>query len=207
MYKEPTQTEQVQTGINVMFVELLYKKNILHLFKDKNELFYKKSLELKEFSPVISNWNCDTFNTMYTYELTRDPLFKDLIEECKQQVAMFATKFGVVNKRIECINAWLNVALPGNFQEYHIHNNSHFSLVYYVKAPKNGGELILKSHEADSDMFALPATEYAKASNKVFRFYPQEGDLVVFRSNISHMVNKNMSNENRVSIAMNLNVI
>jgi uncharacterized protein (TIGR02466 family) len=100
-------------------------------------------------------------------------------------------------------DAWINISKPGNYQEYHIHPGSHFSLVYYIKVPENSGRIVFRSHEADKDMFPFDTHKITNINNKTVKLQPNEGDVIVFRSNLSHMVEKNMSNENRVCIAMN----
>jgi ectoine hydroxylase-related dioxygenase (phytanoyl-CoA dioxygenase family) len=52
-------------------------------------------------------------------------------------------------------------------------------------------------------MFLLPIESENYNTYKTFSLRPIEGHLVIFRSNLKHMVEKNISNESRISIAMN----
>ena len=38
-------------------------------------------------------------------------------------------------------NMWANINPPGGYNMPHIHPNSHFSGVYYIKAPKDSGNI------------------------------------------------------------------
>jgi uncharacterized protein (TIGR02466 family) len=158
---------------------------------------------MNQVNGTSEGWLCDTFNTKSAnYNIVEDVLFSELIEQFKKEVCVFARHYGVHNK-IKNVDGWINVAAPGEYQEYHYHGNSHFSLVYYIKSPENCGNLVVKSHESDKDMFYLPYSELTEPNYKIRNIIPRESDVVIFRSNLHHMVTKNKSKENRVSIAMN----
>ena len=87
----------------------------------------------------------------------------------------------------------------------HDHGGALMACVYYVKAPMNCGNLIFKKDTHD-DMFRLPFEN--TSVNKVagydsYYIVPSECDIVIFKSSLLHMVEKNKSESDRVSIAMN----
>ena len=41
-------------------------------------------------------------------------------------------------------NMWANINYPGSYNKQHIHPNSQWSGVYYVKVPKNSGRLFVE---------------------------------------------------------------
>jgi hypothetical protein len=55
-------------------------------------------------------------------------------------------------------------------------------------------------------MFPLPASVYVPSNYKTCTYTPQESMLLIFRSNLLHMVEKNKSDEDRISISMNFTV-
>jgi uncharacterized protein (TIGR02466 family) len=154
----------------------------------------------------IHDWKCDTYSSLNQYSLVDDIRFKSLIESCCFNVGEFAKLFGVTAPNVICKDAWVNIAVPGNNQEYHIHSNSHFSLVYYVKSFENSGNLIFRSHEANTDMFGLPIEQMTDASFKTCSYKATPNKFLIFRSNLQHMVETNKSNEDRISISMNFTV-
>jgi uncharacterized protein (TIGR02466 family) len=168
-----------------------------------NDLFKETALQLKETLPQSSDWRCGTFTTLNRYDMINDPLFKDFINYVTDQVSQFAVEFGCNPNSASVTDSWINVAQPGDYQEYHIHTGNHFSAVYYVTAPKDSGNIVFRSFEADTDMFPLPVKMMNYTSYKTFSIPPEEGTLLIFRSNLRHMVETNMSNESRISIAMN----
>ena len=171
-----------------------------------NKKFVNRALELRDQLSSKNEWQCDTFSTLNTYNIVEDPIFIDLHITTMLKVLEFAGHYGDISgKGIQCTSSWVNVSSPGNFQEYHVHTNSHFSAVYYAKIPNNSGKIVFRAHDHAGDMFPLPFnlnTEKEPAYRTYF-LEPKESELMIFRSNLQHMVQKNNSNEDRISIALN----
>lgn len=192
------------------FPTLIYY-NILSDFQNHNRHFEKKTNELYNLSNSKNNnvWNCDTYNTLdqYNFKIDNDPYVTDLINTCKLCVLDFSKEYGIDKSvdDLECTDFWFNLSPPGSYQEYHLHANSHFSLVYYVCAPINCGDIVFKSFESSTDMYPMPIREsdLTAASYKSCSYKSNESAVIIFRSNLQHMVKKNLSSDNRISIAMN----
>ena len=186
-----------------MFTDLIYSTS-LRQHANLNDYFYNVVLQSKKqnINPT-TDWRCDTFNTAKSLNLNIDNNFLIILEDIKKEVINFSKDFGVLTNNIICTESWINLAEAGNYQEYHIHPASHFSVVYYVNSPDNSGNIIFKSHEAISDMFPIPADILTPANYKTYSYTPKNNDLLIFRSNLNHMVEKNISNEDRVSISAN----
>ena len=82
---------------------------------------------------------------------------------------------------------WFNFMPGGSVTSVHSHDDYDelMSAVYYVSVPENSGNLII--HEGD----------------KRYVIYPQEGMFVFFAPDVVHEVSRNMSSEDRLSIAIN----
>jgi uncharacterized protein (TIGR02466 family) len=191
--------------IIAVFMDAIYSEK-LHAFVDKNKDFLNKALLLEKEIVSTNDWRCNTFSTLNTtYNLLDDSIFKELISACEEETRKFAEQYGVTKGKSKCFEAWINVAKPGAYQEYHVHPNSHFSLVYYVEAPKNCGNLVFTSNS--QDMFPLPTQTLTQLSFKTYFITPQAANLHIFRSNLKHMVELNQSDSPRVSISMNLKIV
>jgi len=175
-----------------------------------------KALGLKRIhnSSSATSWRCSTFTTLdlYTWETDNDPSVLKLIEICASRVGDFAQSFSTSlldSYKLTCTGFWFNVAEPGAYQEYHQHASSHFSVCYYLNVPKNSGNIVFKSFESMFDMCPLPIPDQSVNANsyKTVSYTPSLGSLVIFRSNVLHMVEQNLSTENRISISMNFNLI
>ena len=188
--------------IHALFPTLIKAVKLSDFEKDKAQ-FVEKSMNL--FSTLSSqvDWRCDTFSTLNSFDMISDPVFENLKQKIIFEVIQFSKDYGVDSTNLEITDAWINVAAPGAFQEYHMHTASHFSVVYYVNVEKNSGNIVFRSFEADTDMFPLPIKEITPASYKTMSLVPEEETLLIFRSNLKHMVEKNLSTNFRISISMN----
>jgi hypothetical protein len=188
--------------ISPLFADVFSKESLVD-FIPLNDTFYNRAIEIKGLNNSNRDWNCDTYSSLGTYKLTLDPIFKPLLDLCVDKVNLFAEFHGVKKKKIQRVQAWVNVAAKEQYQEYHRHPYVSFSAVYYVKTPDNCGNIVFKKDTFD-EIFPLPIDEYNEiVSYGTHAVTPKAGDLIIFKSNIQHMVNKNKSNENRVSISMN----
>jgi uncharacterized protein (TIGR02466 family) len=145
---------------------------------------------------------CETLTTTDKYNLTDKPIYDDLIKRCKKLVLQMSTAWGVQNVKLDKVHSWGNLSKPGNYQEAHIHEYSHFSVVYYAKTPKKSGNIVF-SKPIENDMFPVNVDVETELSAKKYIIEPKEGMVVAFRSNLSHLVTTNLSNQDRISIAMN----
>jgi uncharacterized protein (TIGR02466 family) len=182
--------------------------------EERNLNLGKKALELKNtFQLASTDWRCATFNTLnlYNWAEEQDADVISLIDECRTNIHEFSKSYGVDEdiSTLHCTDFWFNVAEPMQYQEYHQHTDSHFSLSYYVKTPENCGNLVFRSFESMFDMKALPIKNenLTQSSYKTCSYTPRETMLVVFRSNLLHMVEQNLSNEPRISISMNFSFV
>lgn len=187
------------------FPTIIYKADLSNFItEEQNSVFYDRSIEYKNTYEKNNDWRCNTFGSINVKHVNEEPEFSNLIELCKSHVINYSNMFGVATENIICNEAWVNVAPPGAYQEYHMHPSRHFSLVYYVKTPINSGNIVFRSFEANFDMFPLPIQDMScVGAHKTCFYSPQERGIMIFRSNLLHMVETNNSNENRVSIAMN----
>ena len=61
---------------------------------------------------------------------------------------------------------WANINPPGGYNKPHLHPNSHFSGVYYIKAPKNSGQIVFNEPRATAHM-VMPRRKEGKPLKKV----------------------------------------
>ena len=184
------------TNLHVLFPTLVYETSMKEHVGSLLKLIKKKNVK------ETNEWRCDTKTTFDSDMIIGDNDFDNIIQSIMNEVKIFAANYGCYGEP-KVVDAWVNVAEPGSSQEYHIHPNCHFSVVYYIKTPENCGNIVFRSHEADFDMFMLPLQEYKPASYKTWAFCPSEGKVLIFRSNMKHMVEKNISNDTRICLAAN----
>jgi uncharacterized protein (TIGR02466 family) len=163
---------------------------------------YEVKNSFNNYKPV---WRCNTFTSLHSsYDLKTDPIFIHLINQTESLVNEFAKEcFGVTKQVVSCNNAWFNISNPGDFQEYHIHSGSHFSIVYYLKTPTDSGNFVVASTSNFTDTLQIPNDLTTIGNSTSFSIIPKENKIIIFRSNVNHMVNTNKSNDDRISVSMN----
>jgi uncharacterized protein (TIGR02466 family) len=167
----------------------------------------ERAIEVKERYPRQTDWRCNTYSTMDSfYEMLKDDLYKPVVEDVSQGVIEMAKLYGVEVSAVDIQHGWLNVAEYMDYQEYHTHAGSHFSVIVYINTPENCGNVVFRTHEQDMLPLPIKANNYTDASFKTHHYQATRGGVVIFRSNMYHMVEQNLSKEPRISMAINFKV-
>ena len=102
-------------------------------------------------------------------------------------------------------NMWANVNPPGGMNRAHQHPNSLWSGVYYIKAPKNCGNLKIDDPRSSAAM-CRPRQKEGEKPSRLFReiqYEPIAGRCIMFPSWLMHCVDPNESNDIRISVSFN----
>jgi len=102
-------------------------------------------------------------------------------------------------------NMWANINPPGGMNRAHIHPNSLWSGVYYVKAPLNSGQLKIEDPRSVA-LMVRPRMKKSKPPQRLWReghYEPKAGRLIMFPSWLNHCVDSNQSNDIRISVSFN----
>lgn len=114
------------------------------------------------------------------------------------------------NLEFRLSNMWININRKGDYNVIHDHPLSIMSGVFWVKTSKNCGKLKFESPHSFTQHLLLESvnSEIAKEQNYYgnYTFDPKEGTIILFPSDFKHGVEPNESNEDRISIAFNLNI-
>lgn len=113
-----------------------------------------------------------------------------------------------LNKQnVKITSMWSIINKKQAINERHIHGNNFISAAYYVKAPKNCGNIIFYDPRS-APSFNHPITKEPNKINATTQsIEPRDGLLVLFPSFLHHSVEPNFSNEERVVISFNINLI
>ena len=104
---------------------------------------------------------------------------------------------------------WFNINYNKDYNVSHNHfgNNNKFSGVYYVKAPKNCGHIVLE-HPANlvelSWAEKVPKGQHNEYTGSIWTYNPLPGKLLIFPSWLDHRVEPNLSKSPRVSFSFNI---
>ena len=103
-------------------------------------------------------------------------------------------------------NMWAIINTGGSANLRHQHGNSTISGAYYVRAPKNSGDIVFYDPRP-APVYTYPKSLKPNLLNaQVNGINPKEGALVLFPSYLDHSVNENLSNEERIVISFNITI-
>lgn len=176
------------------------------IFQENIELDNQKILEFclsqekNNLGRVKSNsggWQSDAFE-IPSHELAE--LFDIILDRSKAICDFMDMEYVTLG------DGWININKYKDFNWTHMHPFSLLSGVYYVKTPKNCGDIEFENPDADK---FLDTKRYVKNFNKfnspLYLTPSEQGVLYIFPSWIKHKVFPNMNKtEERVSISFNL---
>ena len=108
-----------------------------------------------------------------------------------------------LNLKMEYSMGWVNVIGKGEGIEAHTHNDCSLVATYYIKAPKNSGDLVILNTRniIDNDGKFLYSD---KSELDHIHIKPVEGKLIMFPSYTMHEVQENKSDELRISLSTDI---
>jgi uncharacterized protein (TIGR02466 family) len=165
---------------------------------------YSYKLKEKNTGRYISNEGGWQSNNLNVQDSELQPLFKNL----KDPILSFAEYCGFKkNLTYKLNNVWININGYKDYNNTHIHPGCLFSVVYYVKTPKNCGELMF-SNPSVQILYDWKEEFMEKLNNmNCFKWSlpVKEGKLYIFPSWVWHYVKPNLNkNEDRISMAFNV---
>ena len=95
-----------------------------------------------------------------------------------------------------------NVNTKDDFNMIHSHGQFQFSGAYYVKAPKDSGQIVFRDPRPAAITNEFVTSQFN--GGEVYRIEPEEGKLLIFPSYLDHMVMPSKSDDDRVSISWNI---
>jgi uncharacterized protein (TIGR02466 family) len=107
-------------------------------------------------------------------------------------------------ERFDVTSCWANINYRGESARVHTHPNNFLSGVYYVRAPKNCGDIVFQDPRRQAVVLIPSVSEWTPYNASTQSITPQEGRLLLFHSWFQHMVEANRSEEERISIAFNV---
>ena len=139
-----------------------------------------------------------------TTDMQDKPEYKPLVDELFKMVhKVFEEE--CLDKQPVLGNMWANINPSGGYNKPHVHPNSLFSGVYYVKTPPNCGRLICQDPRPgiQTVMPTRKSVEIPKYLWRDVHLQPQENRVVMFPAWLWHSVEPNQSKDMRISVSFN----
>ena len=145
----------------------------------------------------INGWHSTT-------DMNKKKEYNPLMQE------LFAMQYEIFKKEFLTLkpvlgNMWANINYPGGYNRPHLHPNSLFSGVYWIKAPENSGNLMLYDPRPGVHT-TMPDRKKGKLPSAVWRevhYKPRAGMIIMFPAWLWHEVQPNRSQDIRISVSFN----
>ena len=160
-------------------------------------------LNSKDKGKSISNaggWQSNNLNLN-----KKIPELKELLIDITKHGDVFVNNLKLKDK-IKIYNFWININGYKDYNITHKHPGALISGVYYVKTPKDCGNIIFEhpSESFQSEWRMIPS-EYNNYNSLTWWLPSEENSLYLFPSWLKHRVEPNLNkNQNRISISFNL---
>ena len=178
-------------------------------YKEINEELINYILKLKKKDKIgnnrsnIGGWHSPNFDLVKE----ETPIhfinkFKDFLKN------IIINEFGweyLPNKQ-RIVAMWAIINKKNSYNIKHNHQNCYLSASYYIKKPKNSGDIsFFDPKEAKTYRFPEVKKKTDYTAEKI-TIMPEEGDLLIFPSYLYHDVGVNMTNEERIVVSFNIDV-
>jgi len=167
---------------------------IKHCYKLKKEWEEKKEPSLNR--SVKKGWQSRP-------NIQELPELKDFVK-CLQDATnyVFQTMKVPREQNIPMLDTvWYNVCPKGGYNETHVHPGAFLSGVYYLKKPKEAGDIVLHDPRKGS-LCSREPNHIVRGSTQ--RIDAKEGDIIIFPGWLEHSVEPNFDEEDRISISFNV---
>lgn len=181
----------------------------------EHQYLKEKVLEIVEthmddFEENISSKNLLHFKNTLDQSILYDSIFSDfkiwLEDMCYDYVTSLLGY--ELSDRIIVTDSWLNKCNAGGEQFPHYHSNSFVSGTYYLNFdPEKHSPIMFNkksalSHPHHPTIALSPKNDFITKYNTDSIVYPEEGEVYLWESNMSHSVPKNLA-DNRITLSMN----
>ena len=164
---------------------------------EKNILQWQKEDPKGVSKTNVNGWHSTTdMNQKEEYNVLTKELFNIQHEIFKKELLTQKPVLG---------NMWANINYKGGFNRPHLHPNSLFSGVYWVKAPENSGDLMLYEPRPGVHT-TMPNRKEGKLPPELWRdvhYQPKAGTAIMFPAWLWHEVRPNLSDDIRISVSFN----
>lgn len=152
-------------------------------------------------------WREPALSTTFKYDGQSNIIMERNLRHLAEQIAKHAHQFCVELKidryqSMHIENSWINVSKPNGFQFSHTHEPSMVSGVYYHKTSGKDGNIIFKSPNPYFTPYEFPNN--GAECSRLAEYTPIAGRILLFPSWLSHFVDVNKTQEERISLSFNL---
>ncbi len=192
-----------------VFPSLIIREKIKDYDKYKDELILY-SYEQQKIDPSgVEKSNNGGWHSKSRYAKSQNPVSSIVINTIKS-ILNNKNVFKIKDLSKAKMQMWININKPGDFNIKHNHPGSNLSGVFWVKSLQKSGNLTFHSPNVMTQFEQINSIkdEIGKKLfiTPTFEIEPLEGVIVLFPSDLTHSVQKNTSDEDRISVSFNIDL-
>jgi len=190
-------------------IEKLFSVPIHYLklndFERKRDLLIEYAYNLKNKCEGRNASNYGGWQSQPFEIYNHDDILHDLLINIISNIPSFKK-----NIDIKC-DAWVNINPVESYNVKHCHPNCDIAGVLWIKIPKNSGDITFISPYDFLSFTEMHSynEEFKKKTNYYhnYTYTPQEGAVVMFPAHLQHKVDKNESDQDRISVSFNIKLM
>jgi uncharacterized protein (TIGR02466 family) len=179
-----------------------YQKINEDLIKYVYELNKKDNLGVKKSN--INGWHSKPFD-FKEKENIPNKFYAHINNYIKDVFSKFGWEYN--ETKVICTSMWAIINKKGNFNIEHTHPNNYLSAAYYVKAPDNCGNFKATNPNILNRHVRAKAEKANELNSNSVSIKINEGDLLIFPAYLPHSVEENKSDEDRVIVSFNIDIL
>jgi uncharacterized protein (TIGR02466 family) len=181
--------------VQALFAEPIFRMGMGNVITDKQVEFIKNLKMVRNPTNLISE-------NKYIFELPELRSIKDGVQEA---LDVFAKEIMGIPQRLYVTQSWSLMNEPSAGMHTHAHSNSVVSgSLYFCEMPNPPARMIFHRHRTHQQIDLQPEKALTNIYNApVNVITPQRNEVVLFASDLTHMVESNGAGAPRYSIAFN----
>jgi len=188
----------IESNVYGIFPVPIYRSQLSRKFT-KAELRFVEKIKTKS-TPNLGNTRSSN-----SYILNSSP-FSHLKKEIDLFIKDYSAKILFPPKSISLYitQSWLNYTETKQHHHSHHHVNSYLSGVLYMNADKRYDNLTFQCSAFKYNQLKFPATQSNLYNSESWAFPVETGEIIIFRSYLTHLVNEKQGENTRVSLSFNV---
>jgi len=169
---------------------------------DVSDAITSDQVEFIKNLPMVTNQTNLISENLYIFDLPELKSIKDAIQDALNS---YSSQVMGISQKLAVTQSWSLTNPPGVGMHGHSHSNSLVSgSLYFAPLPEPQARMIFQRHNGYRQIELNPEQNKANIFNTNMNVVePKTGQVVMFPSNLTHMVEPNNSNEPRHAIAFN----
>jgi len=177
-------------------------------FDDIREDIVNWVYEFKENNPSISKLSNRAGWQSQSKQVYSDEGFQKFQEPVFDLLRTLVAEYKIVGE-VSLVQMWININGPNSYNVSHRHPGCHLSGCFWIQCPPESGRFVFDNMDngyRDYELLSSTNFNHLKENNMQLEIVPdyEDGCMILFPASLTHRVELNETNEDRISLGFNL---